>query len=290
MKIEGMTIIQGSKGSGKSGTAVSIALEHLRAGGVVAANFALKPGWAEKLARRHWRSMFDKKFQREFAISMYNRFFEVRNVHAILDIDVKNLACDRHVTRYYRNGEPIHQEGQGLLILDECSLVFNSRKSMQGDKNMSWIEFFTQARKHGWYEVLIAHKAEMIDSQIRDMAEYEVSFRNLQKVHIPFIGLPLSPFPAFLMISRYAGFGPGSGCIASKGLCLLPLWAARLYDSNLIFSQQHFNISGDPVHSGPPPALWADGGHIPSRSRQHCTSSLVGPHWDNYLMTGPAPE
>lgn len=124
---------------------------------------------------------------------------------------------------------------------------------MSGDKNMRWIEFFTQARKRGWIEVLIAHKAEMIDSQIRDLAEYETRFRNLQKVRIPLIGLPLSPFPLFLGINRYAGYGPGSGCIHSRELLPLPLWAAKLYDSKLVFTQEDYETPFPAEHCGPQP-------------------------------------
>lgn len=282
MNVDGMTIIQGSKGSGKSATAVAIAMEHLRRGGVVAANFKLKDGWADVMARRHLWSYLSDSFRADYAASLYSRFFEVRNVESILSIDVKSLATGKCKTRYHKNGDEVYREGQGVLLLDECGLVFNSRKCMQGDKNLFWIEFFTQARKHGWLEILIAHKAEMIDSQIREMAEFESRFRNLQKVRIPFLGLPLSPVPLFLMVNRYAGLGPGSGAIHSRDLVLLPLWAARLYDSKLIFAQDQFNVSGDAIHSGPPPAPCAGGGLLPSPSRVHVSKISDRCLWSKY--------
>lgn len=253
MYIDGMTLIVGSKGSGKSAVAVSLAIRHLKKGGVVAANFSLKDGWADKIACMHIRSYFSEKFRYEYAQSLYSRFFEVRNVESIMSIEPEKLAIGRHKIQYHANGEKKYHEGAGLLLLDECGLFLNCRKSMSGDKNMSWVEFFTQARKLGWFEVLIAHKAEMIDSQIRDMAEFEARFRNLQKVNIPWLGIPIVPFPVFLMICKYAGLGPGSGSRHSMGALPLPLWAARLYDSKLLFKQSMFNGVEEACHSGKPP-------------------------------------
>lgn len=274
MNFDAMTIVQGSKGSGKSACAVAFAIQHLYRGGVVAANFSLKPGWAEKMADRHITSRFSRKWRQQLAYSLWSRFFMVRSVSAIEKIDVFGLATGRKKTKVGK-----YQEGQGILLLDECQLMLNSRKSMQGDKNMGWVEFFTQARKMGWIEILIAHKSEMIDSQIRDLAEYETRFRNLQKVRLPVIGLPLSPFPLFLGINRYAGLGPGSGAIHSRELLPLPMWAARLYDTKLLFSQDDYKGASDwPEHCGPAPELIK----APERPR---VSSLVGPHWDEHLQT-----
>lgn len=272
-----MTILQGSKGSGKSATAVAMAINHLYKGGVVAANFRLKDGWAEEMSSRHILSKFSKRIKQELAVSLWSRFFLVRSVEAIQSIDVFSLATGRKRSRPGK-----YQEGQGILLLDECQLMLNSRKSMQGDKNMRWVEFFTQARKRGWVEILIAHKAEMIDSQIRDLAEYESRFRNLQKVRIPVLGLPLSPIPFFLGINRYAGYGPGAGVIHSRDWLPLPIWAARLYDTKLIFSQDDYNGAASiPEHCGPMPQPWRGKPDPPRVSR------LVGPHWDSYLQTIP---
>lgn len=156
--------------------------------------------------------------------------------------------------------EGTYQEGQGLLILDECQLIFNSRK---WEKNMNWIEFFTQSRKLGWNVLLVAHTIDMIDSQIRPLIEFEARFRNLQRVRIPIIGLPLSPFPLFAIVYRYAGLGPGASNVAKKDLAPLPLWAARLYDSLLVFSREGWGSDPLPRKSGgPPPPLGGGGGPV----------------------------
>lgn len=238
-------VVQGSPGSGKSAVAVARAIKHLNFGGVVAANFSLIDGWADTVARRHWRSYLSDDFRYRRASSLWPRFHRVDSLAAIRSINPRSDA----VGSYADNGR--YSEGSGLLILDECQLVFNSRR---WEKNFEWIEFFTQHRKLGWHVLLIAHSIEMIDSQIRPLAEYESRFRNLQKVKLPIIGLPLSPFPLFLMIRRYAGLGAGASVIADKDLYPLPLWAARLYDSLHVFSADTWGRDGVPSLCGSPPA------------------------------------
>lgn len=250
-------ILQGSPGSGKSAVSVAAAIRHLKNGGVVACNFSLVDGWAESIVKQSilykfavilsfFISDFSKRFLFERATSLYSRFYRVNSLAAIRVINPKAAA----VGRYRDTGK--YLEGSGLLILDECQLIFNSRK---WEKNFDWIQFFTQHRKLGWNVSLIAHHIDMIDSQIRPLAEYESRFRNLQKVRIPWIGLPLSPIPLFLVIKRYAGLGAGASVVHSRSLYPLPLWAAQLYDSLLVFSADSWGIASDPEHCGPAPEL-----------------------------------
>jgi hypothetical protein len=238
-------VLQGTLGSGKSAVATARALAHIRNGGVVAANFNLVDGWSNVLARRSLRNRFSPERMYKQSLSMYNRFFYVNSLDAIRAIDVKGLSVDEHKT----HGN--YQEGQGLLILDECALVFNSRK---WEKNFEWITFFTQSRKLGWNVLLIAHTIDMIDSQIRPLCEFESRFRNLQRIKIPLTPIPLSPFPSFLVIRRYAGLGAGASVVADRCLYPLPYWAASLYDSLFVFSSDSWNVPSSPLLCGEPPA------------------------------------
>lgn len=268
-------IAQGSPGSGKSAVAVARAILHLKKGGVVAANFSLTEGWAESVAKHNIVGRLFPGYTYKKALSMYKRFYRVDSLAAIRKIFPVQEAVDI----YKDNGK--YSEGSGLLLLDEAQLVFNSRK---WDKNFDWIQFFTQHRKLGWNVILIAHSIEMIDSQIRPLAEYESRFRNMQKVKLPVIGLPMSPFPLFLVIKRYAGLGAGASVIASREMFPLPLWAAKLYDSLLVFNADDWGNDSDPHHCGAPPVNpVADRGFsaVPRKS------TLSGIHWDNYLMSLP---
>lgn len=246
----GIVLYQGSLGSGKSASAVAEAFKHLWRGGVVACNFSLTPNWVDEMCNHDIACRFSKKYRQKTAHSLWSRFFKVSSLDAIKQIDVKSLCVGREKTVAGK-----YQEGQGLLILDESQLIFNSRKSMSGDKNMQWIEFFTQSRKLGWKVILIAHKAEMIDTQIRDLAEYEARMRNLQKINLPVLSIPLVPIPVFLVITRYAGLGAGAGSVHSKSLYPLPYWMARLYDSRAVFSRDGFANEDPPEHCGPEPGV-----------------------------------
>lgn len=281
-------VAQGSPGSGKSAVAVSRAIRHLKKGGVVAANFSLVDGWAEDVAKRspiafllHFLRIFIgvhhyDNYVYKRASCLHKRLYRVDSLASIRKI----FPVSESVDIYLDNGK--YSEGSGLLLLDEAQLIFNSRK---WEKNFDWIQFFTQHRKLGWNVILIAHDIQMIDSQIRPLAEYESRFRNLQKVKMPFLGVPLSPFPLFLVITRYAGLGAGAGSLYARGLFPLPLWAAQLYDSLLVFSADQWGKDTDPHHCGPPPlAPRAEGGGVVYAPRY---SKLEGPHWDNYLQTIP---
>ena len=270
-------VCQGTPGSGKSAAAVARALLHLRKGGVVAANFSLVDGWADVVARRHIWSYVSDTFRYDLAKSLWPRFYRVNSLRSIRQI----MPRDEAVGLYKDDGS--YSEGSGLLILDEAQLVFNSRK---WEKNMEWIEFFTQHRKLGWNVLLIAHTIEMIDSQIRPLAEYESRFRNLQKVKLPVVGIPMSPFPLFLVIRRYAGLGAGASVIADRELFPLPLWAARLYDSLEVFSQETWGQDDSPLLCGSPPSPPLGGGEgIPPRPRQRHSTLSPSCLWSRYEAT-----
>ena len=68
------------------------------------------------------------------------------------------------------------KEGEILLVIDECQLLFNSRD--WGQKNRAeWCSFFSQHRKFGYEIVLVAQMDRMLDRQIRGLIEYEWKHR-----------------------------------------------------------------------------------------------------------------
>ena len=78
------------------------------------------------------------------------------------------------------------KEGEILLFIDECQILFNSREWGQKNRN-EWLSFFTQHRKFGYDIVLVAQFDRMIDRQIRSLIEYEYVHRkvnNLSLIHI----------------------------------------------------------------------------------------------------------
>lgn len=269
-------VLQGSLGSGKSAAAMALAIHHIRRGGVVAANFSLVDGWADAVANKHIFSLFSDQFRYDTACSYWKRFYRVGNLEAIKKINPREES-----TGIYAKRKSGFSEGHGLLIIDEAHLFMNSRKWKNNDE---WIQFFTQSRKIGWNVILIAHTIDMLDSQIRCLCEYESRFRNLNKVNLPLLPIPMCPFPLFLVIKRYAGLGAGAGAIAERQLYPLPLWAAKLYDSLEIFSSTNDYACDTPLLCGAPPAppLGGGAGAVPQKVRR---SQLIGIYWDDFLQS-----
>lgn len=98
--------------------------------------------------------------------------------------DLVTSFCDDFWTHTRRH----FSEDYVLLILDECSILFNSRmwsdKGRKGknDSRMDWLEFFSQHRKYGVKVILIAQSAKMIDNQFRMLTEYEINHRKVSNM------------------------------------------------------------------------------------------------------------
>lgn len=75
------------------------------------------------------------------------------------------------------------REGGKLLVIDEAQLMFSNREwNAEGRKQ--WIAFFTQHRKLGYDCILITQNPQMLDKQIRSLAEYEVQHRRIGRYGI----------------------------------------------------------------------------------------------------------
>lgn len=75
------------------------------------------------------------------------------------------------------------KEGEILLVIDECQIMFNARD--WGQKNRAaWCAFFTQHRKLGYEVILVAQFDRMLDRQIRSLIEYEWIHRKVSNFGI----------------------------------------------------------------------------------------------------------
>ncbi|WP_081734354.1 zonular occludens toxin domain-containing protein [Enterocloster asparagiformis] len=70
------------------------------------------------------------------------------------------------------------KEGELLLVIDECQMMFNAR---QWDKKgrEDWNKFFQLHRHFGYDIILVAQFDRMIDRQIRSLIEYEQIHRKV---------------------------------------------------------------------------------------------------------------
>lgn len=83
------------------------------------------------------------------------------------------------LTEFARKNFKMGKEGQGLLVLDEASVLLNCRDYNRGDRK-EWVQFFQQHRKWGWDCLLITQYDRMLDRQIRSFVEYENIHRNVK--------------------------------------------------------------------------------------------------------------
>lgn len=90
------------------------------------------------------------------------------------DLDPKYLVT---FSRDYFGDKKV-KEGEILLVIDECQLVFNCRDWQARDRS-GWISFFSQHRKCGYDVILVAQFDRLIDRQIRSMIEYEYVHRKV---------------------------------------------------------------------------------------------------------------
>ena len=220
-------ILQGTPGSGKSAVAMTLLVNHLVDGGAVAANFDLVPHWAWMLAGCNYKVRLGLRDRIDQAEILRSRCFKIGSPETVFLASEKLKTCG--LSAKYKS----KREGKGLLIIDEAQLVFNTRDY---SKNMRWIEFFTQHRKLGWDVLLIAHYIQMIDKQIRPLIEIESRFRNLKKLRLPIIPIPMSPINAFLVVRFYAGIAAGAGMKHSMSLNFLDMTVANLYDTLNVFA------------------------------------------------------
>lgn len=215
-----ISIHVGVPGSGKSYGATCAMFDFLRSGGVVASNIVFSSDWVDKVSFDPLSRFFKSRLPDiEKKQDLWRRNFLISNPSEIEDLS--SILPDISRVKVVDKFQPL-----GLLVIDECQLIFNSR---DWSKNFDFLRFFTLHRKMRWDIILIAHDLGMIDKQIRFLTEIEVHYRNLKNVKIPGISLPLSPVNSFLALHQYSNMAT-KGKIKSR-IYRLNKNVADIYDS-----------------------------------------------------------
>ena len=129
----------GTPGSGKSAHVMKEIQRYANEGRTVIANFPL--------------------CKRPFMAARSFRYMHV----GTFDLDPSELRA-----RAFEYGDG--RENSILLVVDEAQLIFNAR-DWNDVKRREWISFFTQHRKLGYRVILVTQSMEMVDKQIRALAE-----------------------------------------------------------------------------------------------------------------------
>jgi len=80
------------------------------------------------------------------------------------------------------------EKNNGLLVLDECNVFFNSR-DWNDKRRMDVIAWLRHARKLGWDVIFIMQDLQAVDKQIRiGLIEHEGVCKRADRLSIPFVG------------------------------------------------------------------------------------------------------
>lgn len=146
-----LSLYSGTPGSYKSYHAVEEAINWLRAGGNVIANFPI-----------NYKSRLHKP---------------IRGIYEYVDID--DLTVDYLVNfaiEHHRKGTT---KAQTLVIIDEAGIPFNSR-DYNTKVRRDWVKFFSLHRHLNYDIILIAQQDKMIDRQVRAQIELEFKHRSIK--------------------------------------------------------------------------------------------------------------
>jgi hypothetical protein len=164
-------IVHGKKGNGKSLVCVGRIRDALLAGKPVATNLDLS---LENLIPHHFGK--DKPV----------RCFRLPDRPRIEDLELIG-----------RGSEEIDESTYGLVVLDECAAMLNSRNFADKGRQ-AMLDWFVHSRKLGWDTYFICQNPNQIDKQVREaLVELSVACKRLDKLRIPFLGAITKNFLGF---------------------------------------------------------------------------------------------
>lgn len=112
--------------------------------------------------------------------------------------DDENCISVEYLTAFARKHHVRGKEGQTLVVIDECQLLFNPREFSKSDR-LKWINFFTQHRHLGFDFILVSQIDMLVDKQIRSLFEFDVKHRKLNSYGIG----RMLPFPCFVAVTYW---------------------------------------------------------------------------------------
>lgn len=173
-----IALVEGKLGAGKSLFAMRLVDDAIGAGKPVATNVELTPDALYRAAGAHPLRRWFPALRQRRAAKLSRLVFSSHDLGELMRV---RLA-----------GEG---ESRGVLVLDECHNWMNARSWSSKDRD-ELIRFFSQSRKLGFDVYLIAQRAEMIDKQVRNLAEYRITLKNLRWYRKMGLRLPCNLFVA----------------------------------------------------------------------------------------------
>ena len=160
--------------------------------------------------------------------------------------DNSELSAARLVA-YAMDHHQLGKEGQTLVIIDECQIIFNCRDFGRKDR-AAWVTLFSQHRKLGFNFVLITQNDRMLDKQIRALIETEIRHRKLNNYGFGGLLISLTGMTWFVAIEYWYG---GNKLMLGKQLFAYRKKYSKVYDSYKLFSDM-VSEGGDVCAGGGP--------------------------------------
>lgn len=236
-------LYSGTPGSGKSFHAAKDIVLRLKKGGGLICNFPVNEG-----------------------------FVPAKKLRAHVEYwDNAELTAERLVA-YALEHHEIGKEGQTLVVIDECQIIFNCRDFGRKDRN-AWITFFAQHRKLGFNVILISQSDRMLDRQIRSLIETEVRHRKLNNYGFGGMFLTLFSFGCTWFIAIDYWYG---GNKLKLGQTVFPFRKrySEVYDSYKLFSDM-VTAGGDVCAGGDRASGGAPGNGVAAADDQEQKQTLI---------------
>ena len=184
--------------------------------------------------------------------------------------DNSELSAARLVA-YAMEHHRIGEEGQTLVIIDECQIIFNCRDFGRKDRN-AWVTLFSQHRKLGYNFILITQNDRMLDKQIRALVETEIKHRKLNNYGIGGMLLRLTRLTWFVAIEYWYG---GNKLKLGHEIFAYHKRYATVYDSYKLFSDMVHGTGGDVCAGGHRVNGGAPGNGVPAPSGNNATRTRL---------------
>ena len=200
-----ISLYSGTPGSGKSLHCAYKMIDFIKMGKTVIANFPIDETYFYKHGKKPKR---------------YGDFIYLNALE----------LTPQYLIDYAQKHHKLGKEGQTMVVIDECSLMFNSRDWKMQDR-MSWIRFFQLHRHFGFDVILICQHDRMLDRQIRAFIETEYKHRNAKNYKIFGFILHLLTGGFFVCIEEWYGCRLRCG----SEFFFLNRKKASIYNSHLLF-------------------------------------------------------
>lgn len=151
----------------------------------------------------YFRLNRNKKYPNVIANFMINEKMIKNKKAKFIYKDNSDLTVSFLLDYALKNHSP-GKENQTLVVVDEASVIWNSREWQKVDtrhNRMDWLKFFVQHRKLGYNFIIISQTDRQIDRQIRSLFEYEIKHRKVNNFKIG----KLLPVPIFASVTYWYG-------------------------------------------------------------------------------------